>query len=82
MNHGPWTKVDEQLPPLNTYVLIYYSKEYVEADKNWHWDKKNSRYFVGMLKKEYEGGYEWWDDECIDIVIAPSHWTYLPEAPK
>lgn len=79
--NNTWYKADEQLPPLNKYVLIYYSKEYVDADEHWHWDEKISRYLIGMLKKE-EDVYEWWDDDCNDIIIAPSHWTHLPEGPK
>ncbi len=76
-----WFKVDEHLPPLGQFVLIYYSKEMTDLDENWEWTGDYSRYAVSNFKKVGES-YEWMNDDGTDELIAPSHWAYLPEAPK
>ena len=76
-----WIEADKQLPPLDTYVLMYYSEEYTSGDENWIWEKSASRYIVGVFTKADDGRYLWLDEETHEDLIAPSHWMMLPEAP-
>lgn len=72
-----WISIKENLPPLNTWVLVYFQEDY-----DGHRERK---YSVHKMYERLTGDWET-EEEKKDLlrwtcICQVTHWMLLPEAP-